>query len=51
MPVPEHVAAVVRAGGEVRFPDLEGLSRMVVSDNRILTHGPPDPPVCGGRWE
>jgi len=31
------------------FPDLEGLSRMIVSGNRMVGYGPPDPPECSGE--
>ncbi|MCX7013109.1 MAG: FRG domain-containing protein [Candidatus Sumerlaeota bacterium] len=31
------------------FPDLEGLSRMIVSDNRVVGYTPPDPPPCSGE--
>lgn len=31
------------------FPDLEGLSRMIVSDNRVIAYGPPSPPTCSGE--
>jgi hypothetical protein len=30
------------------FPDLEGLSRTVVFDNRVIGYSPPDPPFCSG---
>lgn len=32
------------------FPDLEGLSRKVVWDNRVIAYSPPDPPVASGPW-
>jgi len=31
------------------FPDLEGLSRMIVFDNRTVAYGPPCPPACSGE--
>jgi hypothetical protein len=31
------------------FPDLEGLSRMIEFDNRVIAYSPPDPPVCSGE--
>lgn len=31
------------------FPDLEGLSRMIVFDNRTIAYGPPSPPECSGE--
>lgn len=31
------------------FPDLEGLSRMIAFDNRLITYSPPDPPPCSGE--
>ena len=30
------------------FPDLEGLSRTIVFDNRVVGYSPPDPPPCSG---
>jgi hypothetical protein len=32
------------------FPDLEGLSRKVIWDNRVIAYTPPDPPVASGTW-
>lgn len=31
------------------FPDLEGLSRMIAFDNRVVAYGPPEPPSCSGE--
>lgn len=31
------------------FPDLEGLSRMIVSDNTVIAYSPPNPPTCSGE--
>jgi len=31
------------------FPDLEGLSRMIVYDNRKMAYSPPNPPECSGE--
>jgi hypothetical protein len=31
------------------FPDLEGLSRTIVFDNRVIAYAPPDPPTCSGE--
>lgn len=33
------------------FPDLEGLSRQVVFDNRVIAYSPPNPPQCSGEWQ
>jgi hypothetical protein len=33
------------------FPDLEGLSRMIVADEKVVAYGPPNPPRCSGEWE
>ncbi len=33
------------------FPDLEGLSRMIVSDTQVIAYSPPDPPTCAGEIE
>lgn len=32
------------------FPDLEGLSRMIAFDNRVIAYSPPDPPLCSGEF-
>lgn len=32
------------------FPDLEGLSRMIAFDNRVIAYSPPDPPPCSGEF-
>ncbi len=31
------------------FPDLEGLSRMIVASHQTVAYGPPSPPVCSGE--
>ena len=31
------------------FPDLEGLSRMIAFDNRVVAYGAPEPPTCSGE--
>lgn len=33
------------------FPDLEGLSRQVIFDNRVIAYSPPSPPQCSGVWQ
>ena len=33
------------------FPDLEGLSRMIVSDEKVMAYGPPAPPRCSGEYK
>jgi hypothetical protein len=32
------------------FPDLEGLSRKIAFDNRVIAYSPPDPPPCSGEF-
>jgi hypothetical protein len=33
------------------FPDLEGLSRTICSEGKIIGYGPPNPPRCSGEYE
>ena len=33
------------------FPDLEGLSRHIAFDDRIIGYGPPSPPLCSGVFD
>jgi len=33
------------------FPDLEGLSRMIVTDGHVIGYGPPEPPLCSGDYD